>query len=102
VFVEAPARRCEIHLNNQAPTEAFKLGFLNRGDDASDAGNGLYFINANNMPWAINIPYEWEHPVEYMDIKYAYPNFHSFVTSSGTLDVDWYTAEKSNTNNVFK
>jgi hypothetical protein len=46
------------------------------------------------MPWAINIPYEWQHPVEYMDIKYAYPNFHSFVTSSGGLNLDWFTVEK--------
>ncbi len=102
VFGEAPGRRFEIHLKNQQPTEAFKLGFFLRGDDASDADNGLYFINANGMPWAINIPYEWEHPVEYMDIKYAYPDFHSFVTSSGGLNVDWYTTEKSDTNNVFK
>ena len=102
VFGEAPGRRFEIHLKNQAPTEAFKLGFLGRGEDASDADNGLYFINANNMPWALNIPYEWEHPVEYMDIKYAYPDFHSFVTSSGGLNIDWYTTEQSDTNNVFK
>ncbi len=54
------------------------------------------------MPWAINIPYEWEHPVEYMDIKFAYPDFHGFVTSSGALNTDWYTTEKQAVNNVFK
>ena len=102
VFGEAPGRRFEVHLKNQAPTEAFQSNFLGRGDDASDAENGEYFINANGMPWAINIPYEWKHPVEYMDIKYAYPDFHSFVTSSGELNVDWFMVEKSNTNNVFK
>lgn len=102
VFGEAPGRRFEVHLKNQAPTEAFQSNFLGRGDDASDADNGEYFINANGMPWAINIPYEWQHPVEYMDVKYAYPEFHSFVTSSGALNVDWFTVEKSNTNNVFK
>jgi LruC domain-containing protein len=102
VFGEAPGRRFEVHLKNQAPTEAFQSNFLGRGDDVSDADNGEYFINANGMPWAINIPYEWQHPVEYMDVKYAYPDFHSFVTSSGGLNVDWFTVEKSNTNNVFK
>lgn len=102
VFGEAPGRRFEIHLKNQAPTEAFQANFLGRGDDASDENNGEYFINANGMPWAINIPYEWKHPVEYMDIKYAYPDFHSFVTSSGGQNADWYTDEKSATNNVFK
>ncbi len=102
VFGEAPGRRFEVHLKNQAPTEAFQANFLGRGDDASDADNGEYFINANGMPWAINIPYEWQHPLEYMDIKYAYPNFHSFVTSSGELNLDWFTIEKSAPNNVFK
>lgn len=102
VFGEAPGRRFEIHLKNQAPTDAFQANFLGRGDDVSNAGIGEYFINANGMPWAINIPYEWEHPVEYMDIKYAYPNFHSFVTSSGASNIDWFTVENSATNNVFK
>ena len=102
VFGEAPGRRFEIHLKNQAPTDAFQANFLGRGDDVSNAGIGEYFINANGMPWAINIPYEWEHPVEYMDIKHAYPNFHSFVTSSGASNIDWFTVENSATNNVFK
>lgn len=102
VFGEAPGRRFEIHLKNQAPTEAFQDNFLGRGDDASEADSGEYFINANGMPWAINIPYEWEHPVEYMDIKYAYPDFHRFVTSSGQLNIDWFTVENNVTKNVFK
>ena len=40
MFGEAPGRRFEIHLKNQAPTEAFQDSFLGRGDDASDASNG--------------------------------------------------------------
>jgi LruC domain-containing protein len=88
-------------LKNQAPTEAFQANFLNRGDDASNATNGEYFINANGMPWAINIPYQWQHPLEYMDIKFAYPDFHGYVTSSGSEKTDWFTVEKSTIKNVF-
>lgn len=102
VFGEAPGRRFEVHLKNQQPTEAFQTNFLGRGADASNPDNGEYFVNANGMPWAINIPYEWKYPIEYMDIKYAYPNFHSFVTSSGALNAAWFTAENSVTNNIFK
>lgn len=102
LFGEAPNRRFEIHLKNQSPTEAFQANFLGRGDDASNANNGEYFINANGMPWALNIPYEWQHPLEYMDIKYAYPNFHGFVTSSGEKETDWFIVENSVINNVFK
>lgn len=102
IFGEAPNRRFEVHLKNQAPTEAFQANFFGRGDDASDADNQQYFINANGMPWAINVPYEWEHPIEYMDIKFAYPDFHGFVSSSGQSNLDWYKAEKATTKNVFK
>ena len=102
LFGEAPERRFEIHLKNQAPTEAFQENFFNRGDDTSNPNNGEYFINANGMPWAINIPYQWQHPLEYMDIKFAYPDFHGYVTSSGSEKTDWFTVEKSTTKNVFK
>lgn len=102
VFGEAPGRRFEIHLKNQAPTEAFQTNFFGRGDDASNAQNQEYFINANGMPWAINVPYEWDHPIEYMDIKFAYPDFHGFVSSSGESNLDWFTTEKSTVKNVFK
>lgn len=102
VFGEAPGRRFEIHLKNQAPTEAFQVNFLGRGDDDSNAAEGKYFINANGMPWALNVPYEWKHPIEYMDIKYAYPDFHGYVTSTGTANLDWFKSEKSISKNVFK
>ena len=42
LFGEAPGRRFEIHLKNQAPTEAFQANFLGRGDDVSNSANGEY------------------------------------------------------------
>lgn len=101
VFGEAPGRRFEIHLKNQAPTEAFQANFFGRGADASNAANGEYFVNNNGMPWALNIPYEWKHPLEYMDIKWAYPEFHEHVKSRGQLKKDWYLETKSNRKNLF-
>jgi len=102
LFGEAPGRKYEIHLQNQSPTEAFQENFLNRGDDDSDPNNNRFFVNENGMPWAINIPYEWQHPVEYMDIKFAYPQFHNHVLSSGGENVDWYIVENSDEDNLFK
>lgn len=102
LFGEPPGRRFEIHLKNQSPTEAFQANFLNRGDDNSDESNGVYFVNENGMPWAINIPYEWKYPLEYMDIKYAYPDFHEFVASSGQSKLDWFTIENAEVKNLFQ
>lgn len=102
VFGEAPGRRFEIHLKNQAPTEAFQDNFFGRGDDSSNPVEGEYFVNANGMPWAMNIPYAWKHPIEYMDIKWAYPEFHEHVKSRGELKKDWYLETKANRKNLFE
>lgn len=101
VFGEAPGRRYEVHLQNQQPTEAFQENFFGRGDDASDVSKGQYFVSSNGMPWAINLPYDWQHPIEYLDVKYAYPLMHDFIVSSGELSPEWYKIENSNHKNVF-
>ncbi|CAA0086996.1 Uncharacterised protein [Zhongshania aliphaticivorans] len=101
LFGEAPGRRFEIHLKNQAPTEAFQDNFFGRGDDASEIGNGEYFVNQNGMPWALNIPTEWNYPLEYMDIKFAYPNFHSHVQSGGEDHQDWHIRSNAIIKNLF-
>lgn len=101
VFGEAPGRRYEIHLKNQAPTEAFQMNFFGRGEDSSVPVNGEYFANTNGMPWALNIPYEWQHPLEYMDVTYAYPKFHEHVRSKGTTNLDWYLETEGLSRNIF-
>jgi LruC domain-containing protein len=101
VFGEGPGRPYEIHLAGQAPTEAFRTDFYNRGDDASDASQDKYFVDSNGMPWAINVPVEWQHPVEYMDIIYAYPQLPSYISSGGLTDTQWYLIENANIQNIF-
>ena len=99
LFGEAPGRRFEIHLRGMAPTSAFQQNFLGRGDDASNTN--VYYVNQNNMPWAMNIPAKWDYPSEYMDIHYAYPKFHDHIRSSGKEHLDWYNRENANTKNIF-
>ncbi|WP_287438818.1 LruC domain-containing protein [Reinekea sp.] len=102
LFGEAPGRRYEIHLQNQAPTEAFQENFFGRGDDDSDATLGRFYVNEHGMPWALDLPYEWRYPLENMDIRYAYPKFQTHVQSNGALDLDWFVVEQSNSANTFE
>jgi hypothetical protein len=37
-----------------------------------------------------------------MDIRYAYPNFQTHVQSNGTLGLDWFVVEQSNSANTFE
>jgi LruC domain-containing protein len=101
VFGQAPGRAYEIHLKNQEPTEAFRADFFNRGDDASNAAQGDFFVNANGMPWAINVGTEWKYPLEYMDVIYAYPYFANFATTEGAEHADWYIESKAILKNTF-
>ena len=101
VFGQPPGRAYEIHLKNMAPTEAGRLDFLNRGDDFSNPPQGEYYVNENGMPWAINVPIEWSHPLEYMDIIYAYPEFQTYATSGGTEDINWFQRSNALIRNLF-
>lgn len=96
-----PGRAYEIHLPNKAPTEAFRADFFERRQDRSEPENGRYFVNENGMPWAINVGVEWQYPLEYMDVVYAYPLFPSFIANQGSVNADWYILENANVNNIF-
>lgn len=90
-FTSPPGRSYEIHLKNQAPTEAFNQAlFSGAGQDASIPGQGHYFQSTTGMPWAIEIGNRWQYPLEFTDISVAYPQFPSFSTSDGNSFMDWY------------
>jgi LruC domain-containing protein len=58
--------------------------------------------NAANKPFAMEIPSDWQAPVEGVDIGLAYPEFANFVTSGGTSSKDWYMPAKSQSGKVVK
>ena len=101
VFGLPPGRPYEIHMKNTAPTEAARPDFFGRGEDFSNPALDDYYVNANGMPWVINVPVEWRHPVEYMDIIYAYPDFLLHATSGGTENLDWFLEENAIPKNLF-
>lgn len=96
-YETAPGRSYEIHLKNQAPTEAFDYSLFNRaGDDASDPSSQRFFQTEKGMPWALEIGTRWQYPVEYRDISHAYPQFAEFATSDGDNNLSWYLIDNAN------
>lgn len=69
--------------------------FFNTHDDKSDGVAS--FTTENNMPWAINIRDEWDHPIEYTDICEAYLTFDDWVEASGESHGEWYKTAVENT-----
>ncbi len=101
VFGMPPGRAYEIHMKGMAPTEAARTDFFGRGDDASNPAFERYYENSKGMPWVINVGEEWRHPLEYMDVLYAYPKFESYIQSGGEQDRDWYAADNAVLKNTF-
>lgn len=80
----------EIHLMDYAPTDLFDSNYLGRQDDASDPSTDRYYSTSSNLPWALRIPTQWEHPQEYIDILWAYPDYQEWAESGGNLSPSWY------------
>lgn len=97
-----PGRGLEIHMKNQAPTSKFNASFYGMADDRSDPDNNLYFQNENGLPWAIEVPGDWEYPKEKTGLLEAYPKFKDFVESKGARESTWFSKSKANANKVFR
>lgn len=100
-FSEWPGRSMEVHLAGTPPTEAFDTDLFGLGDDRSDPASNRYFVTDNGMSWALLITDHWKHPLEYMDLIYAYPKFETFATSGGNENQDWFSPENANSNNIY-
>lgn len=101
-FANPPGRGYEIHLKNQAPTEAFNEQLFNGvGQDASAPSNGIYFQSPGGMPWAIEVGQRWDYPLEFSEIAKAYPLFRNFVETHGKEDAYWYDHKAGASSHVF-
>ena len=100
IFSSPPGRQWELHLKQFAGTNLFNTGLWGLGDDSSGvAGN---YVNANKMPWAINIADEWSHTAEHQDISHAYPDFVKWVASDGFDHTDWYKRSNADTDKLYE
>ncbi|WP_083628796.1 LruC domain-containing protein [Vibrio panuliri] len=93
-----PSRGLEVHLKNQAPTSKFDARYKALGDDTSSGET--HFHNANGLPWAIEIPLTWQHPLEQVSILKAYRYFSVFASDpSGQTATTWYAATEEEKDN---
>lgn len=84
-----PGMSWQTHFQSFSGTGYMNNALFNLHDDAT--GGSRYFLTNNNMPWAINVRDEWDHPTENTDISHAYTSFSTWVTSSGETDTNWYS-----------
>ncbi len=90
-------RTIEIHLPGYAPTDWFNTARFGRQDDTSDPSLDRFFKTSDNLPWAIQISDDWAYPREYIDVLWAYPDFETWVESSGQQALDWHKTSPRST-----
>ncbi|WP_394221572.1 LruC domain-containing protein [Alteromonas gracilis] len=80
----------EVHFANYPPTNLANKHYFNRGEDDSDSTAGRYYVNEQNLPWALKLNDTWTYPREYIDVLWAYPSYEQWVESSGVDQNQWY------------
>lgn len=94
-------RGMEVHLVDNPPTAKADTSQFGQGDDRSDAAKGRYYRTANNHPWALEIPEDWQYPSERKEITVTYPKFAGWAESGGANNKDWFQSN-INQNAVYK
>lgn len=100
MFVSPPGRGLEVHLKNKKVSSKFNPLYWGMNDDASFAAQGITFQNDQGLPWAVEIPELWSHPVEQVDLAEAYPEFIDYVLSAGNQNKTWYRQNKARANRI--
>lgn len=83
-------RTKEVHLSGNVPTDLMDANFFGNSQDDSDPSQGRYFVNENNLPWALDISQKFDYPKEKEDIVLTYGQFSSWAQTGGSSSSDWY------------
>ena len=92
----------EVHLPDFPPTDLVNMSYFGTQNDDSDPATGRYYKSVNNLPWAIDISYSFEYPLEKNDIIFAYPEFVGWAESGGSVNPDWYLPEHAEESHVYQ
>ena len=84
----------EVHKPGKPFTSLMDVTMLGTAADDTDVSLGKYFKTADNLPWVLEIPVEWEYPKEQVDITQGYPHFKDFA--QGKSNSPWYTDADGN------
>jgi LruC domain-containing protein len=80
----------EVHLKDHAPTQLANPVYFGTLDDATNPGSSFYYRSASGLPWGLEIPVDFQYPVEKADILQTYLRFAAWAQSSGANYPDWY------------
>ncbi|NQU32182.1 MAG: LruC domain-containing protein [Bacteroidetes bacterium] len=89
IFVDQ-TRGYEVHLKNQPPTELVDPDYFDTYHDASNPEAGTYYVSETGLPWGIEVPVNFNYPIEKADILTAHLKFAAWAQSAGVEYPNWY------------
>ena len=94
VSISARAKGLEVHLPGKQPTSRADTALFGTQQDGSKWADGTYansyLSNGKGLPWALDIPSDWDYPIERLDILKVYPGILEWAVSGGASSADWY------------
>lgn len=102
-MIRSKDRSIEVHLPGIPPTEKADQSMFNTFDDRSNAQTQYYYVDENNLPWALNLTESFVYPKEKVPVNEVYTNFIQWATFGGTTNNNWFRnrPENINTNNSY-
>lgn len=91
----------EIHLPDHSPTDLANTSLFGTQNDNSIPANNRYYKTESNLPWAIDIWFDFAYPNEKAQITSANLKFADWAQSDGIVYPDWYednTGYRNNSN----
>ncbi len=96
-YVQGLSKGTEVHLPGRAPSARADAALFRSADDASVLGSSKTYVTATGLPWALDIPYEWDFPSELVEITKPYPGIATWATSGGSSNANWYVTPTDRT-----
>lgn len=90
----------EVHLKDHPPTELANPVWFGSLNDGSNPSQGYYYRSTTGLPWAFEIPVDFDYPIEKADILQTYLHFAEWAQSSGSTYTDWYMNNPGYRNNA--
>ncbi len=83
----------EIHLPDHTPTDLAVTNLFGTEHDNSVPAEGRYYKTESNLPWAIDIWFDFNYPIEKTQITSAHLKFADWAQSDGANYSNWYENE---------
>lgn len=83
------------------PADLMDTSLFGIADEDSNPSIGRYDRNEINLPWCINILYDFTFPKEKTAINLGYTMFASWAISGGAYFTDWYKDQDDYRDNAY-